>query len=90
LACVTFDISTPTSRDTLLIQLLAIRLGEQTTLAKSLVMAKPAVCGSGCEASIPAPDASQRRVMAAILTFHLQGGRDWYGSNGQSRFIAMA
>ena len=56
-----------TSRDTLLVEQLAIRLGEQTTLAKSLVMAKPAVCGSECEAAIPAPDASQRRVMAATL-----------------------
>jgi len=36
-------------------------------------MAKPADCGSGCEAAIPAPDASQRRVMAAILIFPLQG-----------------
>ncbi len=42
------EVSTPTSRDTLL--------------------AKPADCGSGCEAAIPAPDASQRRVMAATLT----------------------
>ena len=63
-----------TSRDTLLVKQLAIRLGEPTTLAKSLVMAQPADCGSGsekllaghpCEAAIPAPDASQRRVMAA-------------------------
>jgi len=54
-----------TSRDTLLVEQLAIRLGEPTTPAKSLVMAKPADCGSGCEAATPAPDASQRRVMAA-------------------------
>src|SRR5574340_60110 len=57
----------PASRDTLLVELLAIRLGESTTLAKSLVMAKPAVCGSGCEVAITAPDASQRRVMATTL-----------------------
>ncbi|MBI5438310.1 MAG: alpha/beta hydrolase [Nitrosomonadales bacterium] len=63
-----------TSRDTLLVEQLATRLGEPTTPAKSLVMAEPADCGSGsekllaghpCEAAIPAPDAPQRRVMAA-------------------------
>src|SRR3989338_1717199 len=65
LLALTSGMSVEGSCDTLLIELLAIRLGESTTLAKSLVMAKPAVCGSGCEAAIPAPDASQRRVMAA-------------------------
>jgi oligopeptide transport system substrate-binding protein len=38
--------------DTLLIKPLAIRLGEQTTLTKSMVMAKPADCGS-CRQSAP-------------------------------------
>jgi len=38
--------------DTLLEKQLAIRLGEPTTLAKSLVMAKPADCGS-CRQSAP-------------------------------------
>ena len=37
--------------DTLLMQQLAIRLGEQTTPAKSLVMAKPAVCGISRQAA---------------------------------------
>ncbi|MDO8464394.1 MAG: hypothetical protein Q7S46_03950, partial [Gallionella sp.] len=76
--------------------LLAIRLGEPTTLAKSLVMAKPAVCGSGCEAAIPAPDASQRRVMAATYVGdfnHLDTGlhrNDTVFSNGlfnPTRFV---
>ncbi len=33
--------------------------------SRDTLLAKPADCGSGCEAAIPAPDASQRRVMAA-------------------------
>ena len=32
---------------------------------RGTLLAKPADCGSGCEAAIPAPDASQRRVMAS-------------------------
>ena len=36
------------------------------------LLAQPADCGSGCEAAIPAPDASQRRVMAATLTYDFQ------------------
>jgi len=44
--------------DTLLIKPLAIRLGEQTTLAKSLVMAKSADCGSNRPAATHAPDGS--------------------------------
>jgi hypothetical protein len=47
-----------------------------TPTSRDTLLAKPADCGNGCEAAIPAPDASQRRVMAAILTFHLQGGRN--------------
>jgi len=39
--------------DTLLVELLAIRLGEPATLAKSLVMAKPADCGSRCRPLFP-------------------------------------
>ena len=46
-----------------------------TPTSRDTLLAKPADCGSGCEATIPAPDASQRRVMAAIPTFPLQGGR---------------
>src|SRR3990170_4021284 len=49
--------------DTLLMELLAIRLGEQTTLAKSLVMAQPADCGRRCDAGTPAPDACTHRVI---------------------------
>ena len=33
--------------------------------SRDTLLAKPADCGSGCEAAIPAPEASQRRVMAA-------------------------
>jgi uncharacterized protein len=33
--------------------------------SRDTLLAKPADCGSGCEAAIPAPDASQRRVIAA-------------------------
>jgi hypothetical protein len=32
--------------------------------SRDTLLAKPAVCGSGCEVAIPAPDASQRRVIA--------------------------
>jgi farnesyl diphosphate synthase len=32
---------------------------------RDTLLAKPADCGSGCEAAIPAPDAPQRRVMAS-------------------------
>ncbi|MDP2760436.1 MAG: group II intron reverse transcriptase/maturase [Sideroxyarcus sp.] len=35
--------------------------------SRDTLLAKPADCGSGCEAAIPAPDASQRRVMAATV-----------------------
>lgn len=42
----------------LLMEPLAIRLGEQTTLAKSLVMAQPADCGRRCDAPAPAPEGS--------------------------------
>ncbi len=48
----------PGGRDTLLIKPLAIRLGEPTTLAESLVMAEPADCGSGRPAALPAPEGS--------------------------------
>ena len=44
--------------DTLLIKPLAIRLGEQTTLAKSLVMAQPADGGNSRQAAPPAPEGS--------------------------------
>ncbi len=44
--------------DTLLIKPLAIRLGEQTTLAKSLVMAQPADGGNSRPAAPPAPEGS--------------------------------
>jgi transglutaminase-like putative cysteine protease len=37
--------------------------------SRDTLLAQPADCGSGCEAAIPAPDASQRRVMAATLTY---------------------
>jgi len=47
-----------------------------TPTSRDTLLAKPADCGSGCEAAIPAPDASQRRVMAAILTFPHAGGRN--------------
>ena len=46
------------SCDTLLEKPLATRLGEPTALAKSLVMAKPADCGSSCLATPPAPEGS--------------------------------
>ena len=46
------------SCDTLLLEPLAIRLGEPTTRAKSLVMAKPADRGSVCQATPPAPEGS--------------------------------
>ena len=36
--------------------------------SRDTLLARPAVCGSGCEAAIPAPDASQCRVMAATPT----------------------
>ncbi len=36
--------------------------------SRDTLLAEPAVCGSGCEAAIPAQDASQRRVMAATPT----------------------
>jgi hypothetical protein len=51
-----------------------------TPTSRDTLLAKPADCGSGCEAAIPAPDASQRRVMAAIPPFPLQGGRSWSSS----------
>lgn len=54
--------------DTLLMKPLATRLGEPTTLAKSLVMAKPADCGSRCRPHFPHQDASQHRVRAAALS----------------------
>src|SRR3989338_3566327 len=41
--------------------------------SRDTLLAQPAVCGSGCEAAIPAPDASQRRVMAATPTLPLKG-----------------
>jgi hypothetical protein len=41
--------------------------------SRDTLLAKPADCGSGCEAAIPAPDASQRRVMAATPTLPLKG-----------------
>ena len=44
--------------DTLPMEPLATRLGEPTTLAKSLVMAEPADCGSGRPAALPAPEGS--------------------------------
>ena len=49
--------------DTLLMKQLAIRLGEQTTLAKSLVMAKPADCGSSCRAADQPPPELTREEM---------------------------
>ena len=49
--------------------------GSSTLTSRDTLLAKPAACGSGCEAAIPAPDASQRRVMTAIPTFPLQEGR---------------
>ena len=52
------------SCDTLLVELLAIRLGEPTTLAKSLVMAKPAVCGSSHRLPLPHQSAAHHRVEA--------------------------
>jgi hypothetical protein len=42
--------------DTLLMQPLATRLGERTTPAKSLVMAKPADCGNSRQAAPEAPE----------------------------------
>ncbi len=66
------------ARDTLLEEPLAIRLGEQTTLAKSLVMAKPADCGSGHEAGIPAPEGSAPPCHTGhVYTLHaeLEGGK---------------
>ncbi|MBI5438150.1 MAG: ribonuclease R [Nitrosomonadales bacterium] len=45
--------------------------------SRDTLLAKPADCGSGCEEAIPAPDASQRRVMASILP-HLQHLHDLY------------
>src|SRR3990172_577840 len=54
--------------DTLLVELLAIRLGEQTTLAKSLVMAQPAVCGRRCDAATPAPAGSAAPCRGRTLT----------------------
>ena len=44
--------------ETVLMKQLAIRLGAQTTRAKSLVMAQPADCGSSRIAAPPAPDGS--------------------------------
>ena len=44
--------------DTLLINPLATRLGEKATLAKSLVMAKPADCGSSRTTALLAPESS--------------------------------
>src|SRR3989338_10348473 len=61
------------SCDTLLIELLAIRLGEPTTLTKSLVMAEPADCGRRRWDGIPAPDACARRVMPSAPCH----GRSW-------------
>ena len=55
-------------RDTLLMELLAIRLGEPTTLAKSLVMAKPADCGSGCRPHFPRQQVAPYRVSAATFS----------------------
>ncbi|MBI3479970.1 MAG: DUF3488 domain-containing transglutaminase family protein [Nitrosomonadales bacterium] len=40
--------------------------------SRDTLLAQTADCGSGCEAAIPAPDASQRRVMAATLTHDFQ------------------
>ena len=53
----------PYASDTLLIKPLAIRLGEPTTLAESLVMAQPADCGRRRGDGIPAPDACAHRVI---------------------------
>jgi XTP/dITP diphosphohydrolase len=47
---------------TLLIKPLAIRLGEPTTLAESLVMAEPADCGSGRTAASPRSPESSREL----------------------------
>ena len=70
----------PTGRtsDTLLEEPLATRLGEPTTLAKSLVMAKPADYGSGYEAGIPAPEGSAPPCHTGhVYTLHaeLEGGK---------------
>ncbi|MBI5437069.1 MAG: uroporphyrinogen-III synthase [Nitrosomonadales bacterium] len=46
----------------------AIRAAGVSLTSRDTLLAKPADCGSGCEAAIPAPDASQRRVMAATPT----------------------
>jgi len=57
--------------------------------SRDTLLAQPAARGSGCEAAIPAPDASQRRVMAAILTFLLQGGRNWCAPKGSFELNAL-
>lgn len=53
--------------DTLLEKPLAIRLDEQTTLAKSLVMANSADSGRKQGDGMPASDAAQRRFMPSLL-----------------------
>ena len=44
---------------------------------RDTLLAEPADCGSGCEAAIPAPDASQRRVMASHPRTHLPEGEGY-------------
>jgi len=53
--------------DTLLVEPLAIRLDEPTTLAKSLVMAKPADCGNSRPAAPPAPEGFTPPCRGGIL-----------------------
>lgn len=52
-------------RYTLLVELLAIRLGEQTILTKSMVMAWPADGANRCRPLFPHLNASQHRDSAA-------------------------
>lgn len=74
-AALTHDLGKGGARDTLLVEQLAIRLGEQTTLTKSLVMAEPAGCGSGRQAGTPAPEGSappcRARTPKDILPRHI-------------------
>ena len=67
------------------------RHSEPIPTSRDTLLAQPAVCGSGCEATIPAPDASQRRVMAATPTLPLKANLCTHlGAAGSSPFKGEA
>jgi len=73
-------VSTGGSCDTLLLEPLAIRLGEPTTRAKSLVMAKQADRGSVCQATPPALEGSTPPcrggcIRKAVFKIAVNGGK---------------